>query len=147
MYYILDHYHAADHMDFCRIIRIPDDCIWSMYDIGEILTAVQFKFEETHESDMPDLDSVIELLEKHFGIKGIDKAPFLDDIQKILSVEEGAGYPSYVLHDFGGTSACTYLDLYEVRDRLCGPGQPEKLYRKWLAPEMEDDIGNLKVLE
>lgn len=45
MYYILDHYHATDHMDFCRVIRTPEDCTWSMYDIEEILTAIQFKFE------------------------------------------------------------------------------------------------------
>lgn len=95
---------------------------------------------------MPDLDSMVELLERRFGLMAVDKAPFKDDIQRILAVEEDAGCPSYILYDFG-TSACTYLDLYEVRDRLCGLGQPEKLYRKWLIPETEEDIGNLKVLE
>lgn len=146
MYYILDHCHVTDHMDFCRVIRTPDDCTWSMYDIGEILTTVQFKFEETHESAMPDLDGVIELLERHFCLKAVDKAPFKDNIQRILAVEEGAGFPSYILHDFD-SAVCTYLDLYKVTCRLRSSKQPEALYRKWLTVEIEEDIKNLKAMD
>lgn len=142
-YYILDHYYALDHMDYCRVVQSGPDK--SMYDIAEICTAIRFYFEENvSESDNPELDDVVTLMEKAYGFKACDKDAIRDAVARILEQEQGIDYASYELYDYGGDTY-VYLDLYEVRECLCGPGQPEKLFRKWLTPEMMDGIKKMRL--
>lgn len=159
MYYILDHYYVKDHMNFCRVVRL-DGChtvqlegcdavelsgSMSMYDVAEILVAMQFYFEEkVDETENPVLDDVVKLLEKYWGFKSIDKESVSESLACVLDIESEMSYQSYDIWDFED-GACVYLDLYEVRERMCGPGQPDKLFNKWLTPEIKADIEKLRI--
>lgn len=147
MYYILDHCHAIDHLDFCRVMRTLSakiDPAYSMYDVAEILTAIQFYFEEnvSYTRD-PDLDGVIELLEKAFPFRTVGKEPMKDILENVLETEEGCGYQAFNVYLFNNETY-VYIDLYEARERLCGPGRPEKLYAKWLSDELKAGILKLE---
>ncbi len=130
--YVLDHNYAKDHMDFCRVVESDRDEM----DVREILTAIQFYFEETvDEHEDPDLDDVLELLSKHFGFKIRDKNENADMIEECVF---GAYSFEYEGVDY------EYIDLYSTREYFCGNGNPEKLYAKWLKPDIMDDIKKLK---
>lgn len=163
MYYILDHSHALglwvtlspefqnhmnqNHMEYCGVIQTSNDCVYSMYDVAEILTAIQFYYEETVDSSSnPNLDEVIGLLTKAYQFKACNKESMKDSIATVLEIEEQLDYHSYKIWDFED-GACVYLDLYEIRDRLCGPGQPDKLYDKWLTPEIKEDIKKMHPIQ
>ena len=143
MYYILDHYYAEDHLDFCRVIRSDIGAS----DMAELLMTIQFYFEDCMEETVcPALDDVITLLAKWYEFGPVNKYPLIDTLESILDSEKELDYASYETWEDEGYTY-TYLDLYEIRESLRGPGRPYRLYDKWLTPDVMDDIGKLRVCE
>lgn len=145
MYYVLDHCYAKDHIDFCQVVRPYCDCIYSMYDVSEILIAIQLCFEDTvSKSDNPDIDSMLALLDKDFRLETCNKELLMDDIASVLELEDEMGYQSYDIWDFAD-GCCVYLDMHEIWERMRGTERFKELSAKWLTPKIIEDIRKLPV--
>lgn len=131
-YYVIDHAYAVNNEDFCRITLSDMD----RADVIEILTAIQFYWEDSvDECSNPALDDVLEILHDYFGFGILCKNDYIDNIKCVLSSKHRTHS-----HELDG-DIYEYIDLYSTREILCGPGQPEKLYSKWLIAEgIKDDI-------
>lgn len=144
--YILDHYYAIDHKKYCRVIKSNRP----IEEIKEIITTILFYYEENiDKSGNPTLDSVIDILCKNYGFIKEDKEKYKEDIECIIEQAEEDGFPSdyeYAV-PIDINTRYIYLELYEIRDSLCGEGQPNKLYSKWLTKEKEYNIKILLIAE
>lgn len=134
MRYILNNYYAKDPLEYIRIVDVPDRL--PRGDVFETLTAIQFFYEaQVDEHSNPTLDSVIAVCEQFFGWTkcNTDRA----DLQGLL--ENKLAYVQEVSYQ-GET--CLYVELDYIRERLCGPGQPQRLWnarldRKWMPEILE----------
>lgn len=141
-YYIIDHYYANDHMDYCRIVKSS----MGKFDLARLLMAVQFYFEDTvDKSADPAPDEVVSLLDKYYGCEAVDKEDFRNNIGRVLDLVselDCASYEEYVFEEDGEfrEGKFAYLDMYEIREHMCGPGRPERLYKEWLTQEIMNVI-------
>lgn len=145
--YIIDHYYAIDHIDFCRIIESDRD----IEDIKEIFTAINFYYEENmnglNNGTEPTLDSIIKVLCKDYGVVAVNKDTIKEEVEYVMEQARFNDYQSdiYCCKPIVMDSTITYLDWYEVRESLCGKDMPSKLYKKWLTAEIIRDIEILLV--
>lgn len=127
-YYVLDHRYEPDHEDFCRIVASDRNS----NDVGEILTAIQFYWEEhVDESSNPDLDDVLAILEKYFGFEPDNNCDHYIEIKFVLAAGQDYGVTENIING----RKYEYIDLYSTREHYCGPGKPQQLYRKWLTAD------------
>lgn len=137
VWYILDHIYVKDHDDFRRVTA---GCRETR-EVHEILTAIQFWWEENvDEHSNPDLDQVIAVLEKHFGFEAVDKDDMRNIIRFVYDEEGETGETEQVINGI----RYVLIDLYSMREMLCGLGQPEKLFEKWLDDEIKADIEKIE---
>lgn len=131
---VLNNYYAKDYMGFCHVVERDEDM--SEHDVKELITAIQFLFEErVDESLNPTLESIGDVLSAYYGFRHCDKRGIRPDIQSVLDMQEEYGDSVFPLELHG--IPYIYMDLYSDREHFCGPGQPEKLWNRWIPKEIQ----------
>lgn len=132
---LLNNYYAVDYGDYCVLMETDRDM--SDEDIRELIVSIQFLFEtQVDMSSNPTLPSIGRVLERFYGFHMLRKADYRDDIRTVLALVEEECVTSV------GICAVeyVYVDLYYDRERFCGPGNPERMFAKWIRDEDRDEI-------
>lgn len=140
MLYVLDHYYAIDHENYCLVVESDK----SPKEIVEICSAITFLFEDVvDDSTCLSMPCLLTILQEYYGVKDRKhdfpiealrslKMPIDDVYEKmVISTSKSFGYMGYI------------VDLYEAREYCCGE-KYKKIMNKWLPKGQ--DLENLKAL-
>lgn len=137
MIYVLDHYYAINHQEFCRIIEIDK----KVEEIVEICSSISFLLEELfNPSESLDMDCLLEILLTYYGARNIKDTIEEEMLYQIELPIEDVYLETYIGHDYISVSKAYIIDLYEARESCCGPNY-KKIMNKWLPKGKElDDL-------
>lgn len=141
MLFVLDHYYAVNHQEFCLVVEIDKD----VNEVVEICSAITFLLEELiDESVSLDMDCLLNILVSYYGAKD-KKCDISGDILDEISMPIDSMYQKIALaHDGICVSYAYVVDLYEARESCCGP-KYEVIMDKWL-PKGEELEGIKELL-
>lgn len=143
MKFILDHYYAVDHNDYCRVIEADH----GIEDFSEILAAIQFFYEDNFDdSTNPTFDSIIDILCRHYGFKKLDKNKLSHDVAEAI---EEAYLRDYDINIYTVSSGekYAYINMYVTREEMCWLGRVEELHEKWLTDKIKEDLKKTLITE
>lgn len=139
---VINNYYANDYMDYCIVVERNEDM--PEYDVKELITAVQFLFEECiDECSNPTMDSLAAVLVRHYGFHVCEKTGIESDIRKVLAHQELYGDSVFPLEI--NDISYMYMDMFSDREHFCGPGHPDRLWKKWIPDKLRSSI--LELLE
>ena len=128
MLYVLDHYYAINHQQFCIVLESDR----TIDDIVEICSAIAFLLEDlTDVSSSLDMDCLLSILVTYYG--AINKKDDITDemLHQIQMPIEGVYKEIFLAHDCICVSKAYIVDLYEARESCCG-NDYKKIMEKWL---------------
>lgn len=135
---LLNNYYALDWYEFCVLLETDQNL--SDEEIRELVVAVQFLYEEyIDESSNPSLLSIANVLKHFYGFRVLSKTNYQDDIRTVLQEVRENGITSMGIC----TTPYIYIDLYSDREHFCGPGNPERLFAKWIRDDEKQKILDL----
>lgn len=121
MIYVLDHYYAINHTDFCLIVSSEK----SVQDVVEICSAISFLLETEVDMDAAlDQTCLLEILKDFYGMTDV-KSDFSEDRIQAMQLPIHTAFERY-------TNEIYLLDLYEARESQCGPVNCPRIMEKWL---------------
>lgn len=121
MIYVLDHYYAINHTDFCLIVSSEK----SAQDMVEICSAISFLLEtEVDMGAVLDQTCLLEILKDFYGMTDV-KSEFSEDRIQAMQLPIRTAFERY-------TNEIYLLDLYEARESQCGPVNCPRIMEKWL---------------
>lgn len=114
MIYVIDHYYAANHKDYCIVVESNR----SSKSIMEICVALQFLLEDlTDDSNMLDMNCLKLLLCDYYSCVDVK-----DKYKEYLEIVDINNAPEQmILLEMYDNILITRIDLYEARESLCGP--------------------------
>lgn len=132
MIYILDHYYAVNHKEWCLIVESDK----TEQEVIEITSALTFLFEDIVDvSACLDNNCLLKLLVTYYGMKDIKAERFceemLDTIDDMMLPINGVSKKVYVGVDGIAVEKAVIIDLYGARESCCGPDY-KKMYDKYL---------------
>lgn len=140
MLYVLDHYYAMDHADYCLIIESDK----TVNEIVEICSAIAFLLEDlVDDSACLNIDCLLHILVTYYGAKN-RKSDVPGRILSDLGLPiDGVFENSLLPIDNSLICEAYIIDLYEARDSCCGP-QYKDILDKWLPKgEQLDELKEL----
>lgn len=128
MLYVLDHYYAINHQEFCIVLESDR----TVDDIVEICSAIAFLLEDlTDVSSSLDMDCLLSILTTYYGAKN-KKDDITDEMLYQIPMPIESVYEEiFLAHDCICASKAYIIDLYEARESCCGNGY-KKIMEKWL---------------
>ena len=121
MIYVLDHYYAMNHTDFCCIVSSEK----SVQDMVEICSAISFLLETEVDMDaVLDQTCLLHILEDFYDMTDV-KADFSEEMIRAMQLPIRTAFERY-------TNEIYLLDLYEARESQCGPVNCPRIMEKWL---------------
>lgn len=147
MLYVLDHYYAYNHVDFCLVVESDK----KVKEVVEITAAIAFLLEELTEVSVSlDNECLLEILETYYGMKNV-KGNILENSMEELALNLPIDdvYVDFILTtedtekkkglsvleigpgEFYVTQKVYIIDLYEARESCCGNRYTEVM-GKWL---------------
>ena len=117
--FILDHYYAVDHKEFCIIIESGKNITEIMQICSSITFLLEYMFDE---SVCLDMNCLLNALLTYYGAE--DKKAELKDILSMIELPINGIYETVLLPDFYD-NAIYIIDLYEARESCCGPNYKE----------------------
>ena len=137
--YIIDHYRAKCHKNYCRVVQI-DSSRFNVTDVTEILTAILFCFGDNAIAT-PKIDDITKLLEKQYGFQICNKYFINEDVTEVINRASEVDYQSNKEYRVNNHSYI-YLDLYAIFKAM--HGNVMELYHKWITPDVIKDIKGLQ---
>lgn len=132
---IIKPWFAADDLSKCLLLESSTMDL-SDFEVKELIVGIQFLFELGISSSCnPSVASIGSVLESFYHFQRCDQqtlAPLLPELSDAMAADEFPLLIDYVPY------FC--VDLYWDRDALCGPGQPERLWKKWIPKEIRTAI-------
>lgn len=128
MLYVLDHYYAINHQEFCIVIESDK----KVEEIVEICSSIAFLLEDLVDvSACLDMECLLNILITYYGAK--NKKPDIEDemLNSLRMPTEGVYEKIFLAHDGIAVSNAYLIDLYEARESCCGEGYKE-IMNKWL---------------
>jgi len=128
MLYVLDHYYAINHPEFCIIIESDK----KVEEIIEICSSIAFLLEDIVDvSACLDMKCLLNILITYYGAK--DKKLDVEDemLNSLRMPTEGIYEKIFLAHDGIVVSNAYLIDLYEARESCCGERYKE-IMNKWL---------------
>lgn len=126
MLYVLDHYYAVNHVEYCIIV----ECDKEVEEMVKICSAVAFLLEDlTDVSASLDMDCLLNILITYYGAR--NKKDAVDMLEQIQMPIEGVSKEIFLAHDHISVSRAYIIDLYEARESCCGEHYQE-IMEKWL---------------
>lgn len=113
--FILDHYYAVDHEEYCIIVESDK----TVDEIMQICSSIAFLLEDMFDTSVClDMNCLLNVLVTYYG--AADRKAELKDILQLVDLPIEGEYEKYEIWDF--YSNTIYLvDLYEARESCCGP--------------------------
>lgn len=148
MIYILDHYYAVNHKEWCLIVESDK----TEQEIIEITSALTFLFEDIVDvSACLDNNCLLKLLVTYYGMKDIKAERFceemLDAIDETMLPISSVSKKVYVDVDGIAVEKAVIIDLYGARESCCGSDY-KKMYEKYLpVGEKLEEIKTLLLAE
>lgn len=150
MVYILDHYYAVDHADYCLVVESDK----SVNEIVEICSSIAFLLEDlVDDSASLDMSCLLKVLETYYGAKNIkpnvSKRTLnmlgmpIDDVYKKTTIAVNHTDESYPDRESISDEWGYIVDLYEARESCCGEKYKQVMKRN--LPKGED-LEDLRIL-
>lgn len=111
----------------------------------EIITAIQFYYEEFISQNDYDIsnESLSKILVNCFGFVKHNDVTILRNLTcgDYKGFDEIIESDEYLFEDIEGLDMPVYpYDLYNERESMCGKGEPESLYSKWITEDVKTYI-------
>lgn len=122
MIYVLDHYYAMNHTDFCCIVSLEK----SVQDMVEICSAISFLLETQVDMDaVLDQTCLLHILEDFYDVTDV-KSDFSEEMIRAMQL------PIRTAFEKMPNKEIYLMDLYEARESQCGPVNCPRIMEKWL---------------
>lgn len=122
MIYVLDHYYAMNHTDFCCIVSSEK----SVQDLVEICSAISFLLETQVDMDaVLDQTCLLHILEDFYDVTDV-KSDFSEEMIRAMQL------PIRTAFEKMPNKEIYLMDLYEARESQCGPVNCPRIMEKWL---------------
>lgn len=122
MIYVLDHYYAMNHTDFCCIVSSEK----SVQDMVEICSAISFLLETQVDMDaVLDQTCLLHILEDFYDVTDV-KSDFSEEMIRAMQL------PIRTAFEKMPNKEIYLMDLYEARESQCGPVNCPRIMEKWL---------------
>lgn len=124
--FVLDHYYAIDHKDFCIIIESEK----SINEIIKICGSVTFLLEDLFDTSVSlDMNCLLDVLVTYYGAEDkkdevITQNITYKDVLSLLDLPIDGLYEEYKIPDFYDNGIYV-VDLYEARESCCGKNYRE----------------------
>lgn len=131
MIYIISHYYATNHKDFCIILQSNK----TEEEIIEICNAAAFFLEDYYEPSVSlDIDCLKELLTNFYEALDI-KESVIPYIKGKFPMPDGVSM-NYYFQVGKEHKQAVAIDLYGAREMYCGPNY-RKVIDKWIYPHRD----------
>lgn len=117
MLYVIDHYFAINHQDYCSIVEMDQ----GVNEVVNITSTIPLLFEiKVEEGKLIDMNWLVDILTTYYGAKSV-KNEFSERDLLSLNMPIESIYEEVILaHDNQPTKQLFVIDLYEAMDSYCG---------------------------